>query len=107
MILATNAGLIVFSNWKLHKVTAMTDQGSSVWEYTNPKLKQPYGLDEDSIGNIYIAGRISNNIHVLSGTGELIRVFKDILRPTFFRVNEEMGIICVCSKSKDIKMFEI
>ncbi|XP_056003404.1 uncharacterized protein LOC125662085 [Ostrea edulis] len=106
-ILATNTGLIVYSDWKIEKVTAITDQGDIVWKYKNRNLKCPSGIDQDSVGNIYVTGRDSNNVHVLSGTGELIRVFEDIPSPTFFKLIEERGIICAFDISKRIRVFEV
>lgn len=50
----------------------MTDKGQYVWSYKSDNLKNPLALDTDFYGNIYVAGKESRNIHVLSNSGELI-----------------------------------
>lgn len=102
---ATKCGLIVYSDWKIETVKAMTDDGHFEWTYHSSNLKQPRNLDTDIYENIYIAGRNSNNIHVLVSTGELIREITDILNPTFCKINEEG--MCVCSKMDTIKVYQI
>lgn len=104
---ATKSGLIVYSDWKLETVTTMTDEGHFKWTYHSSNLKQPRNLDIDTYENIYVAGRNSNNIHVLASTGELIREIGDILNPTFCKINEEEGVMCVCSRMDTIKVFQI
>lgn len=106
-IIATNSGLIVCSNWCLETVTAMRDEGQVVWEYKRSNLKDPQELETDSCENIYVAGTVSSNIHVLSSSGEMIRVIEDIPNPYFFKINEDEGIICVCSQKKKIIEYQI
>lgn len=106
-IIATNSGLIVYSNWCLETVTAMSDEGQVVWEYKSPNLKYPQELETDSCENIYVTGASSNNVHVLSSSGDKIRVIEDIPSPYFFKINEDKGIICVCSKMEKIIVYEI
>lgn len=106
-IIATNSGLIVYSNWCLETVTVMSDEGQVVWEYKSPNLKYPQELETDSCENIYVTGARSNNVHVLSSSGDKIRVIEDIPSPYFFKINEDKGIICVCSKMEKIIVYEI
>lgn len=106
-IITTNSGLIVYSNWYLNTVTAMCDEGQVVWEYRSPNLKYPQELETDSCENIYVTGARSNNVHVLSSSGDKIRVIEDILSPYFFKINEDEGIICVCSEMKKIIVYQI
>jgi hypothetical protein len=83
-ITVTKDGHIVYSDCVFHTVTAMTDQGDRVWQYTHPSMKTPRGLEMDSVGNIFVAAETSDNIHVLSGEGDLIRIIEDIPRPFFY-----------------------
>ena len=96
-IITTKSGLIVYSDSKRNVVVAMTDEGDSVWEYRSPNLKHPEGLDVDSCDQIYVAGMNSSNVHVLSNTGNLIRLIENIPRPKFFKINETSRNVCVCS----------
>lgn len=95
-IIATKSGLIVYSDWKLDTVNAMTDDGCFVWKYQTPELKQPIELETDSSENIYIASRKSNSIHVLAKNGEVIKILKNIRSPVFCKINEKKGnFLCV------------
>ncbi|XP_056003409.1 uncharacterized protein LOC130049597 [Ostrea edulis] len=97
---------IIYSNRKKHVVTAITDGGQTAWTYDSPHLKSPCGLDTDSDGNIYVAGKSSDNVHVLSGEGKLIRLFEDIPRPDFMKINKARNTCCVCSNRKHIKVYQ-
>ncbi|XP_056004088.1 uncharacterized protein LOC125662078 [Ostrea edulis] len=106
-ISATRDGRLVYSNLSLNTVTAITDQGDTVWQYKHLKMKQPHGLDVDSVGNIFVAARGSDNIHVLSGAGTLLRIIEDILLPVFIKLMEERGICCVCSNFKIVRVYKL
>lgn len=97
----------MYSDWKLETVTAINDNGFEVWKYQTGDLKQPIELDVDSSDNIYIAGSTSNNLHVLSSSGKRIRVIENIPTPTFCKVNEDERIICVCSGTRNIKLYQL
>lgn len=105
-ITTTTSGLIVYSDWKIETVTAINDEGCKVWKYQTCNLKHPRELDVDSNDNIYIAGSKSNNIHVLSSSGKLIRVIENIPNPTFCKINEYEGTMCVCSGNEIIKLYQ-
>ena len=96
-IITTKSGLIIYSDSQRNLVVALTDEGDSAWEYRSPHLENPKGLDVDSFDQIYVAGTNSNNVHVLSNTGNLIRLIENIPRPRFFKINETSRNVCVCS----------
>lgn len=104
-IIATKSGLIVYSDWKLDTVNAMTDDGCFVWKYQTPELKQPIELETDSSENIYIASRKSNGIHVLAKNGEVIKILKNIRSPVFCKINEKKGIFCVCTERNTLQLY--
>ncbi|XP_056003392.1 uncharacterized protein LOC130049585 [Ostrea edulis] len=106
-ISTTKDGHIVYSNCSLNTVTAITDQGDTVWQYKHIKMKVPRGLDVDSVGNIFVAARGSDNIHVLSGAGSLIRIIEDIPQPMFIKLMEERDICCVCSNRRIMKVYKL
>ncbi|XP_062619403.1 probable E3 ubiquitin-protein ligase MID2 [Saccostrea cucullata] len=106
-VVVTKDGLIIYSNWKLHLVTAITDQGDIAWTYENPNMREPRGLEKDSYGNILVAARSSNNIHVLSSAGELLKTFEGIPKPVFMKISEERNVCCVCSDYKIVKVYKM
>ncbi|XP_078330615.1 uncharacterized protein LOC144624612 [Crassostrea virginica] len=71
-IITTQSGLIIYSASSRFVVVAMTAEGTSAWESGSPHLKYPTGLDVDSCDQIYVSGMYSNNVHVLSNTGNLL-----------------------------------
>ncbi|XP_056003400.1 uncharacterized protein LOC130049591 [Ostrea edulis] len=106
-ISTTKDGHIVYSNCSLNTVTAITDQGDTLWQHKHLKMKDPRGLNVDSVGNIFVAARGSDNIHVLSGAGSLIRIIEDIPQPVFIKLMEERSMCCVCSNLKIIKVYNM
>lgn len=80
-LVVTSTGIIVYSNSRTNRVKAMTDKGQYVWSYESDNLKNPLALDTDFNDNIYVAGKESRNIHVLSNSGELIRLIDNIPSP--------------------------
>ncbi|XP_062613797.1 uncharacterized protein LOC134275535 [Saccostrea cucullata] len=104
-ILTTKSGFIVYTDWKIDKVSAITDQWESVWEYTSPDLKSPYGLESDSQGNIYVTGMHSHNIHVLSNDGELIRIFGNLNNPVFVKIAKKNNVCCICSNYETLTFY--
>ncbi|XP_061169400.1 uncharacterized protein LOC133178659 [Saccostrea echinata] len=67
---------IISSSCSSHSVTSINGMGETLFRYTHPDLKYPYGLDVDYEGKIYVCGRDSNNIHILSPSGELLQIIK-------------------------------
>ncbi|XP_061190351.1 uncharacterized protein LOC133198245 [Saccostrea echinata] len=97
---------IVYSNTNTNEVTAWNNMDLTIWTYNSPFLISPCGLDRDTDGNIYVAGKQSDNIHVLSSDGQLIRLFEDIPRPDFMKINQDRNICCVCSNRRNIRVYE-
>lgn len=64
------------------------------------ELRGPYGLDMDSQSNIYVAGRKSNNIHILSREGSLLRILKDIIGPLCLKLRKETSTALVLCHEK-------
>lgn len=96
-LVVTSTGIIVYSNSRTNRVKAMTDERQNVWSYKSDNLKNPLALDTDFYNNIYVAGNESRNIHVLSNSGELIRLIDNIPSPLSCKIDEEEGIIYVAS----------
>lgn len=82
-VIVIKQNLIAYSYYEKDIVTTIDEKGNTLWTYTSPNLRFPYGLEKDSKDNIYIAGRESNNIHVVSRDGNPLRVFDNIDRPWF------------------------
>ncbi|XP_061190729.1 E3 ubiquitin-protein ligase TRIM45-like, partial [Saccostrea echinata] len=106
-LLGLNRVNLIYSNKEKHTVTAINEEGDALWEYKASNLKLPYGLERDSDDNIFVAGTESENIHILSYTGEAIRIFDCVQKPIFLAINKQMQVYYVCSEYKKIKVYEL
>lgn len=74
--------------------------------YRHQNLESPYGLAADHIGNIYVCGYHSNNIHVISEAGETLRVLYRFKRPQFIALQENRLKFFVVEE-RSVKICEI
>lgn len=106
-VTVTGLGHIVFSNAIKDTVTCINEAGRIQWVYKSSLLKNPQSVDRDEFDNLYVSGSGSNNILILSSDGELINYFELIPCPYFIKIWKDIGMCCVCSKKRKIKVFEI
>jgi DNA-binding beta-propeller fold protein YncE len=67
---ATFGNKLYYTNWKTHTVTCCDLQGITQWEFKDERvLKCPLGISVDNDGNVYVAGRDSINVMVISPDG--------------------------------------
>ncbi|CAC5419150.1 unnamed protein product [Mytilus coruscus] len=68
---ATFRDNIYHTNYTKHTVTCYNLQGKLQWTFHNKSvLKTPYGIDVDNDGNVYVVGRDSDNVVVISPDGQ-------------------------------------
>ncbi|XP_052680703.1 E3 ubiquitin-protein ligase TRIM4-like [Crassostrea angulata] len=107
-VIVTRQGNIVYSACDKDKVTSMDNTGNTLWTYTSPNLRFPYGLEKDSKDNIYIAGKDSNNIHVVSRDGDPLKVFDNIEKPWFIMIPpDDDSVCCICSDNTKMTVYRI
>ena len=88
-----------------HKVTVMNQSGVRIYSYSHEKLRHAYGLDVNFSGNIFVAGQWSNNIHVLTHTAELLRIF-EVASPRCIKFKENSYTCIVGSVSATTKVYD-
>lgn len=71
-------GNVVFSKRFGNNVKKVDKNGKMLFNYRHEK---PYGLTVDGLGNVYVNGYESNNIHVVSIYGKIFRILKGVHRP--------------------------
>lgn len=86
-------------------VTIMNDSGEKLHSYFHENLKYPYGLDINYSGNIFVAGKDSNNIHVLTPKAKLLKIFK-IASPRCIKFKENSNVFFVGSMKSTTKVYE-
>uniref|UniRef100_A0A8W8I4Q2 Tripartite motif-containing protein 56 n=2 Tax=Magallana gigas TaxID=29159 RepID=A0A8W8I4Q2_MAGGI len=80
--------------------------GNILFTYNHEELKNPYGLTTDGKGNIFVNGNNSNNIHILSGEGKLLRIVTGVKSPTCIKFQNAINRFFVGTLTGDIKIFE-
>lgn len=106
-VTVTNLGHIVYSDMETNSVTCIDEKGQIQWEYKHSKLMIPYSVDKDESNNFYVCGSKSNNIHILSSNGKLIKIIEDIPCPAFIKTFKDIDMCCVCCNWKNIKVYQI
>ncbi|XP_078320301.1 uncharacterized protein LOC111114055 [Crassostrea virginica] len=96
---------IISSSCETHKLSVRSQCGKKMYSYSHEKLRYPYGLDVSFCGNIFVCEQTSNNIHVLTPTAELLKVF-EIASPRCIRFKENSYICFVGSKGNKTKIWD-
>ena len=96
---------IISSSCNTHQVTVMNQSGAKIHTYSHENLQFPYSLDVNFSGCIFVAGQWSNNIHVLTPTAELLRIF-EIASPRCIRFKENSYMCIVGSNKGPTKVYE-
>jgi DNA-binding beta-propeller fold protein YncE len=72
--IATFGDKLYYTSWKTHTVTCCDPQGTIQWEFKDERvLKCPLGISVDNDGNLYVVGRDSINVVVISPDGQCHR----------------------------------
>ncbi|XP_052682105.1 RING finger protein 207-like [Crassostrea angulata] len=95
---------VISSSCDKHNVTVMDNSGKKMYLYTHEKLKYPYGLDVNFSGEIFVAGKHSNTIHVSTPTAELLKIY-EIESPRCIKFKENSNICFVGSRKTKVYEF--
>jgi DNA-binding beta-propeller fold protein YncE len=69
--IATFGDKLYYTNWNTHTVTCCDLQGTIQWKFKDERvLRCPLGISVDNDGNVYVAGRDSINVVVISPDGQ-------------------------------------
>ena len=83
----------------------MNQSGVKLHSYSHENHRYPNLLDVNFSGCIFVAGQSSNNIHVLTPTAELLRMF-EVASPKCIRFNENSYMCIVGSNEGPTKVYE-
>ena len=100
-----NEDNVIYSSFSKHTVRKQDKAGNALFSYTHEKLKQPYGLAVNRNGEIFVGGNKSNNIHILSRSGELLRILEGIKNPTWVKFQSDTNRLFV-KESNNLKVFK-
>ena len=96
---------IISSSCSTNQVTVRNQSGAKLHSYSHENLKNPYSLDVNFSGNIFVAGYSSNNIHVLTPTAEILKIF-EVARPRCIKFKENSYTCIVGSVNATTKVYE-
>ncbi|XP_022334009.1 uncharacterized protein LOC111130990 [Crassostrea virginica] len=96
---------VIYSSYNKNTVRKQDKAENVLFSYTHEKLKRPYGLDVNRNGEIFVGGHKSNNIHILSRSGELLRILEEIQNPTWVKFQNETNRLFVM-ESGNLKVFQ-
>ncbi|XP_078315524.1 uncharacterized protein LOC144619948 [Crassostrea virginica] len=99
-----NEDNVIYSSYSQDTVRKQDKAGNMLFSYTHEKLKMPYGLDVSRNGEIFVGGHNSNNVHILSRSGEL-RILDGIKNPTWVKFQNETNRLFVM-ESENLKVFQ-
>ncbi|KAJ8312776.1 hypothetical protein KUTeg_010149 [Tegillarca granosa] len=96
---------ILYTDRKTDELYCIDMNGKVLFTYSDKSLTCPTDVKVDDDGNIYVVGRMSHNIHMLSPEGKFIKMFlseKDgIHRPYFLYFYKEFSQVMVCCDMDD------
>ena len=96
---------VIYSSHLDNTVRKQDKAGNVLFSYTHGKLIKPYGLDVNKNGEIFVGGHKSNNIHILSKSGELLRILERIKNPTWVKFQNDTNRLFVI-ESGNLKVFQ-
>ncbi|XP_078315523.1 uncharacterized protein LOC144619946 [Crassostrea virginica] len=100
-------GNVIYSSYSHNKVRKQDKGGNLLFSYTHEKLKDPYGLAVGRNGEIFVGGFSSNNIHILSGSGKLLRILEEIEKPKWIKFQIDTNRLFVMeSGSSNLKVYQ-
>lgn len=78
-----------------------------LFKYTHKELNKPFGLTVDGHGNIFVNGNDTNNIHIVSNDGKIIRILEGVQNPTYIKFLRGTYRFLVGECGGRVKVFEL
>lgn len=101
-----NENNVICSSYTQHIVKKLDLRGNVLFTYRHKELQTPYGLTVDIKGNIFVNGYTSNNIHILSKDGKLLRIVEGVTDPKCIELQNNTNTFFVSNGTGNIKIFE-
>ncbi|XP_071180377.1 uncharacterized protein [Mytilus edulis] len=110
--IATFRNQIYHTNSEPHAVTCYDQQGKPQWTFKNGSiLKDPRGIDVDMDGNLYVVGKGSNNVVVISPDGqryrEVLTASDGLDRPTSLCFNNSKKQLLVTNLNNEARLYAL
>lgn len=106
--IAYHSGMVYYTISDEHAVRAVSLNGIHGFEYKNPDLRDPRGIDTDTKGNIFVAGYISSNVHIISQDGELLNIIlTNIVNPNVVCISKSGDRLLVSHLQSKVNVYEL
>ena len=110
--IATFGEKLYYTNWNTHTVTCCDLQGTTQWEFKDERvLKFPLGISVDNDGNVYVAGRDSSNVVVISPDGqhhrELLSNKDGMVTPLVLDYERSTNMLLVVNQSDTAFLYNV
>jgi hypothetical protein len=103
-----NEESVIYSSHNRSTVRKVDRKGNIIFTYTHEELKCPYGLAVDRCSNIYVNGNESHNVHILSRSGEVLRILNGVVtNPQCINIQEGGNRLFVGEAGGVVKIFEL
>jgi hypothetical protein len=105
-------GTIKCTDWKVNTIYCYTLTGQHIWTFKDKNvLRDPAGIALDKNRNVYVAGRSTNNVVVLSPDGsncrEILTQSDGLDRPFSLCINIDRNELLVCNLSGPAFVFSL
>jgi DNA-binding beta-propeller fold protein YncE len=109
---ATSGDKLYYTNDHTHSVTCCDLHGTTQWKFKDEcVLRGPRGISVDNDGNVYVAGRSSNNVVVFSPDGESYRQVLSPedgpLQPTVLDFDKYTNRLLVVNESESAFLLDV
>ena len=101
-----NEDNVIYISHSQDTIRKQSKAGNVLFSYTHKKLKTPYGLDVNRNGEIFVGGNSSNNVHILSKNGKLLRILEGVNHPIWVKYRDDTKQLFVMEDGKKLKVFE-
>lgn len=105
-IAVDNDGCIVYGNFNNSTIIKEDINHEVIFTYKHKKLVKTCGVAFDNHGFIFVNGRQSNNIHILSADGNLLKII-DINEPQCIKFEKNSQRMFVVNSKGIVKIFQI
>jgi hypothetical protein len=100
------------TDWKTDTIYCYTLTGQEIWTFKDENvLRTPMGIALDKCRNVYVAGKGTNNVVVLSPDGknckQILTQSDGLNRPSLLRINIGRNELLVCNESGPAFLFSL
>jgi len=109
---ATSGDKLYYTDEHTHSVTCCDLHGTTQWKFKDEcVLRGPRGISVDNDGNVYVAGRSSNNVVVFSSDGhrhrQLLSSKDGLIQPTVLDFDKSTNRLLVVNESESAFILDV